>query len=289
MPIQTFDSLIKVKRTFFGLPFMMAGALLPFAMGMEVSFPPVRWLWILLAFCLARTAGMAFNEVIDREIDGLNPRTQGRVLPSGQMGVGSANGIAWASLLAFVAVCYQINPATYAASPVVALIIYAYAYTKRFTSWCHFVLGVVHFAAPVMACLAITGQFVPSSFLLGATALCVIVANDIVYAMQDYVFDLEHNLHSIPVALGPRRALMLSRYLFSAALILMSFAGLSGNLPAIYYVGVVGAMYAVLHYDRVLLRRGEEGIPKAFFRCNVIFAACTLISVVGAILWRALS
>lgn len=48
MQVRTFDQLVRLKFTLFGLPFVTAGALLPLALGEAVV--SWNWLWILTGF-----------------------------------------------------------------------------------------------------------------------------------------------------------------------------------------------------------------------------------------------
>ncbi len=283
MEFATVDRLVKMKFTLFGLPFTLAGAILPFAVGT----PELVWqkfVWIVMGFLGARMAGMALNDLIDRKIDAENPRTKGRVLPSGDMAPKQVLGIALAGLLIFGYACARISPLVLALAVPAALLIGVYPYTKRFTALCHFVLGAIHLMAPVMAWVAVTGEFAWPPVLLGGCALCTIVANDVVWALQDYQFDRETGLHSVPVKLGPVMALMLSRIFYAMAILCLTAAGMMADLAWPFYIGVLSALAAVMYYDRVLLRPGEEGIPVAFFRCNAVVAGSALFAVLLATL-----
>jgi 4-hydroxybenzoate polyprenyltransferase len=279
MKVRTLDRLIKFKFTVFGLPFTLAGALLPLAMGVETA-PFGRLLWIVIGFLGARMAGMSLNDLIDREIDARNPRTENRVLPMGEASPRQALMIGVLGLFIFGYACARINLLVLGLAVPAGFLIWVYPFTKRFTALCHFVLGLVHMMAPIMAWAAMTGTLAWPPVLLGACALCTIVANDVVWALQDYKFDVENGLHSVPVRIGPAMALMLSRLLYSGAVLCLAGAGLIANLPWPFYIGVLSALGAVLYYDRVLLKQGEEGIPAAFFRCNAVVAGSALLGVV---------
>lgn len=285
MTLALLNRLVHFRNTVFGLGFTLAGALMAVAMGHSWRLP---WLPILLGFLGLRVAGMAFNELIDRDYDAKNPRTQGRVLPTGEMRVGQARLVAAVGMSIFLLACLWIGGHVLWMGPLVGMVTWIYPYTKRFTALCHFVVAGVLMAAPVMAFLAVTGEFAWPPFLLGVCAFCAIAGNDMVYALQDYQVDLREGLRSIPVVVGPVGALQLARLLYAGVVISLTGAGWAAQFPPIYYVGVLAVMATVMHYDRVLLRRGEKGIPQAFFRCNAAVATSSLLSVIGVIVWHIL-
>ena len=284
--IRTFDRLVKLKFALFGLPITLSGALL--ALPTAPHFPPMRWLWILLCFLAARTAGMAFNELIDRKIDALNPRTSDRVLPSGEAKPHFAALIGLFSTALFIASASQINPAIFIASPFLAFLIWAYSYTKRFTSLCHFVLGAIHFAGPVCAYLAITGTLTLPAILLGAVAFLSVTATEIVYAISDHQFDKTHGLHSLPVRIGIGPTLLLSRLLHSIMVGLLALIGAVMGLPLFYFVGVLAVMLVTLAYHKGVSQGKIALLAPLGFRCNTQVSLLTLLTIGAAIAWRTL-
>src|SRR5437016_13652736 len=76
--------MIRFSHTVFALPFALLSAVLAWQ---QEPFRPWDLLGILLCMVLARSAAMAFNRLADRHLDAANPRTAGRHLPSGQLGV----------------------------------------------------------------------------------------------------------------------------------------------------------------------------------------------------------
>jgi 4-hydroxybenzoate polyprenyltransferase len=81
---RTYASFVKIEHALFSLPLVVAGALLAAPRG----FSWIALVWIALAATGARTAALALNRMLDRAIDAQNPRTRGRELPAGRMGVG---------------------------------------------------------------------------------------------------------------------------------------------------------------------------------------------------------
>ena len=196
-----FNRLTKLKESLFGLPIVLAGSYLGWASCVENPFS-WRLLAIIPAFFGARVSGMAFNQLIDRTIDAKNPRTQERVLPSGEVDPQKVKWIAISSLLVCVASCAILNWLCFGFSLLASFLLILYSYTKRFTASCHLVLGLIHLLAPCMAFIALTGVLSLPPLLLGMSACCLIMGNDIFYAMQDLAFDKAHHLHSLPAKWG---------------------------------------------------------------------------------------
>lgn len=284
MHVSTFNRLIKLRRTLFGMPLTLAGALLPFALGIASSMAWHQWVFIVAAFTGARTAGMAFNEWIDRHIDAANPRTWHRVLPMGEASAFDVACIAWGGLLIYFLSCALINTTVLYLSPIAALLIATYSFTKRFTSWCHIVLGVIQFFGPLMAWAAVTGEVSWKAAAIGGVALTLIAANDMIYSLQDVSFDREKGLFSLPSRYGERATLWIARTLHVVTLLLL--ASLIPTLPLIYAAGVVlsGGAIIISH----LRLRVEKDAMAVFARCNTWVSLLTLFSVLGALLWRLL-
>ncbi len=289
MQLTILNRLLKFKRTLFGLPFTLSGALLALACD---EFTPVHWSvapLILLAFFAARSAGMAFNELIDRSIDAANPRTASRVLPSNAMAPRTVFAIGAASLLLLFAACYGISPKVFALSSLGALLIVLYSYTKRVTALCHFVLGAVHLLGPLMAWLAVGGGWGLAPLLLGGAAALYIAGNDIIYAIQDVEFDKGWALKSLPVTLGIEGSFILVRTLHACASLLLISLGVILALPIIYYVGIACALGLNLRRHLRLSRGMQEGLTEQIVKSNLELSLSTLASILLVLVWRVLS
>ncbi|MBS0622391.1 MAG: 4-hydroxybenzoate octaprenyltransferase [Verrucomicrobia bacterium] len=286
MNLATFDRLVLIKSSVFGAPYTLAGALLPFAAGQARPVGWFLWMWVLLAFFSLRFAGMAFNHLVDREIDAKNPRTSQRPLPLDAVRLSDVRRIVVFASLLFIFSCAMINGAVFALSPLPLLIALIYPYTKRWTSFCHLVLGSVLMMGPIMGYAAISGTVSFAALFLGLASCLSIVGNDIIYACQDIAFDRKEGLHSLPARLGPFAALLLARLMFSGAIVAMTAVGWKLELPILYYLGPLGATATFYYYDRVLKRGNIQVIPTAFFRCNALFSLWALVGVVGALIWH---
>jgi 4-hydroxybenzoate polyprenyltransferase len=216
--ISDYLSLVKFSHTVFALPFAAIGFLLG-AKSINFEIDIFLVLKVLLCMITARNAAMSFNRWTDKEFDAKNPRTAIREIPAGIIKADSALWFTIINAVAFITICFFINPHCFFLSPIALLVILGYSYTKRFTALCHIILGIGLGLAPVGAYLAVTGSFAPAPVLVGIAVLCWVSGFDIIYALQDDVFDKQHNLYSVPSIFGRKKALRISEllHLLSAA------------------------------------------------------------------------
>ena len=261
-------SLIKFSHTIFALPFAIVGFFIGYLQTGRL-FDYRIFLLVLACMVFARSAAMAFNRYLDRDIDADNPRTKVREIPSGQISPGNALIFVVVMSALFIACTWFINPICFYLSPIALLITLGYSYTKRFTALCHFVLGLGLALAPVGANLAVTGQFHLIPILYGAAVLMWVAGFDIIYALQDDHFDKEHALHSIPVSLGRKQALMLSTglHILCALLILMASYSLQVEFPGLDWIHWIGSVIFVL----LLMYQHYLVSPKDLSRVNLAF------------------
>ena len=137
----------------------------------------------------ARSFAMALNRLIDIEVDRRNPRTAERALPKGLLSVSNVLLFSVISLGVFLLAVFQLAPVCRYLWPIVVIPFVVYPYTKRFTWFSHFVLGLCLGLAPIGAWIAITNSFTPEPFLIGTAVLCWVAGFDILYAIQDIDFD----------------------------------------------------------------------------------------------------
>src|SRR3954466_12872345 len=152
------SSFIKLSHTVFALPFALAA--MAVAARDNRGWPGWRVFGLILAAMVsARTCAMAFNRIVDRKFDALNPRTATRHLPAGKISLVSA-WLLWAvSAAGLIAASYFLNPICFYLSPVALLVVCFYSLTKRFTDYTHVFLGVALALAPIGAWLAVRGEF----------------------------------------------------------------------------------------------------------------------------------
>jgi 4-hydroxybenzoate polyprenyltransferase len=265
-------NLVRLPHTVFALPFALVGVVLASYIA-PITLTDV--VWVVVAFTTARFAAMAFNRIVDREIDARNPRTRLREIPSGAMSVREASiGVVIASVVFFVA-AWQLNSLCLVLAPIALGWVLFYSYTKRFTRWSHLVLGVGLSIAPVGGYLAITGHWSDPWWMLVALAVAVatwVGGFDILYALQDASFDRENGLYSVPSTFGEPNALGIARVLHLMTIAGLGVAGLGASAGILYYVGVVVAA-ALLLYEHSLVKADDfSRLDAAFFTMNGVIS-----------------
>ena len=280
--MKNYLSLIKFSHTVFALPFALVGFFL--ANYLEGQTPSLYILaFILLCMIFARSAAMAFNRYLDRDIDAKNPRTTVREIPAGIISAQSALWFVILNSLAFVLATWFINPLCFALSPVALLVVLGYSYTKRFTALCHFVLGLGLSLAPIGAYLAVTGHFDVLPVLFSVVVFLWVSGFDIIYALQDEDFDKSLNLNSIPVLLGRKGALQLSNLVHLVCGLVMVYAvyrvntvlspRFLGEGASFGFIHIVGAsvFIGLLAYQHTLVKENDlSKVNLAFFTTNGI-------------------
>jgi 4-hydroxybenzoate polyprenyltransferase len=260
-------AMIKFEHTLFALPFALISFLLA-SRGMRAQHLSSTLACVLLAMVGARSAAMTFNRLVDADFDRLNPRTASRHLPAGLITRGQAWAFFAAAVLIFEIACWRLNPLCLALSPVALAAVLGYSYTKRFSSACHLFLGFAIGIAPIGAWLAVRGSLAIVPVLLGATVMLWIGGFDIIYALQDYDFDLDSPLRSLPKALGKARALAVSRLMHALMIALLAAIGAIYGLHAIYYAGVA-IVAGLIVYEQSLVKPDDlRRVDLAFFTLN---------------------
>ena len=274
-------SLIKFSHTIFAMPFALIGF---FLATKSNEFEWMTLLYVVLCMIFARSAAMAFNRYIDRNIDAANQRTaQVREIPNGSIKANSALIFVIINSLLFISTTYLINPLCFALSPITLLVILGYSYTKRFTALCHLVLGLGLALAPIGAYLAVTGVFDIVPLLFSAAVLFWVSGFDIIYSLQDQEFDKEQKLHSIPVLIGTKNALNLSNLLHFLTFSALSIAGSLGDFSLYYWIGF-WIFTALLIYQHILVKHNDlSKINLAFFTTNgiasIIFGVFVIVDL----------
>jgi 4-hydroxybenzoate polyprenyltransferase len=280
--IRQYLDLIRFSHTLFALPFALLGAALA-AHGRNGWHGRVQdWVGILLCMATARSAAMAFNRLVDRRFDALNPRTAGRHLPAGLMSVRSVAVFTLVCSLAFVASTFLFLPnrwPLYLSVPVLLWLL-GYSYSKRFTTLAHFWLGVSLSLAPIAAWIALRGNLDWPPVLLALAVLFWVSGFDIIYACQDVDFDRTVGLQSVPKTFGVRRALWIAAACHAFMIVPLVGLGLVYPLGPIYFVGVA-AVAALLIYEHALVRPDNlTRVNLAFFQVNVVISIGLLVVAV---------
>ena len=259
--------LVKFSHSVFALPFALAGAWLA-AGGM----PRLATLgWIVLCAVAARTAAMAFNRLVDRDVDAVNPRTAGRELPRGALRPGLVAALVLAAAAVFVLGAFALGRVPGLLSFPVLAVLLGYSYVKRFSALAHFVLGLALALGPLGAWVAVRGgvegPLAPVLWL--ALAVWTWVAGfDLIYACQDAEFDRAEGLHSVPARVGVARALVLSRVLHVVTAAALVGVGVTAGLGLAYFAAVA-LVVGLLVYEQSLVRADDlSRVDLAFFTVN---------------------
>lgn len=279
--------MIKFEHSVFALPFALTGALLAWR---ELGFPMASFgwklLWIIVCMVSARSAAMAFNRLLDADIDARNPRTRSRHLPAGLLSSGFAWGFTTVSAIVFLLAARALNDLCFYLAPVALAVVFFYSYTKRFTSLSHVVLGFSLGIAPSAAWIAVTGSLDPRILWLTAAVTLWTAGFDIIYSCQDYAFDCDAGLHSIPARLGIGRALWLSRAMHSAMVGALIALVLSFSLGVTAWLGIV-AVVAVLLWEHSLVHADDlSRVNAAFFTANGYVSVLFFLFWSVDILWK---
>ncbi len=279
-------SLVKFSHTIFAMPFAIIGFFLIFNVDCNTGFKPNWWIFIAIILCMifARNSAMSFNRYLDRKIDRKNPRTAKREIPVGDINPKSALIFVIINSLLFIITTFFINRLVFFLSPIALFVILFYSYTKRITSLSHFVLGLGLALAPIGAYLSVSGKFDLLPVLFSIIVLFWVSGFDIVYALQDYEFDKDEKLKSIPVFLGKKKAIFLSIIVHLFVTIIVIFIGISWDFGLLYWLGSL-FFIGLLVYQHTLIKLDDlSKIGLAFGTTNgiasVIFAVFTVLDIV---------
>ena len=283
-------SFVRFSHTVFALPFALAA--MAVAGRAHRGWPGWRTFGLILAAMVcARTCAMAFNRIVDRKFDALNPRTARRHLPAGRISLKGAVALCALSSAGLIAASFFLNPLCFYLSPVALGVICFYSLTKRFTDYTHVFLGLALALAPVGAWLAVKGTNVSAleilqMLTLAAAVVLWLAGFDIIYALQDYEFDRQHGLHSLVVAWGPRNALQAAFLAHMGMCGLLLGFGLLCRFRIAYLVGwflIVGCL-VLEHW--IARRRSLNWIHVAFFRLNAVVSMIFLVVTVAEVVFE---
>ena len=274
--------MIKWEHSIFALPFALCGAML--AAG---GFPSLdQLLWIIVAMVAARSAAMAFNRWADASIDAANPRTSTRALPAGQLSPAFVVTFVVVSSAIFIFAASQLNRLSLLLSPVALAVLLLYSYTKRVTRWSHLVLGFALGIAPSAAWIAVRGSLDPRILLLTAAVTFWVGGFDVLYACQDFDFDRQAGLHSIPRSVGIPAALWIARGFH------LIMVGMLVGLVIVFGMGKLAvcgvlAVVLLLLYEHSLVRPNDlSKLNAAFFTMNGVISVLFFAFVAGDLLLR---
>lgn len=288
--IKKWLSFVRFSHTVFALPFALAAMCV--AARENRGWPGWKTFGlILVAMICARTCAMAFNRIVDRKFDALNPRTAKRHLPAGQITLASAVTLCVISAAGLIAASFFLNPLCFYLSPIALLVVCFYSLTKRFTDYTHVFLGIALALAPIGAWIAVRGAQVSGweiaqMLVLSAAVVLWLVGFDIIYALQDYEFDKSHGLHSLVVAWGPKNALQAAFIAHMLMCGLLFGFGILCRFRLVYLVGWMVIVVCLMLEHWIARRRSLNWINVAFFRLNAVVSAVFFFIVVAEVIFQ---
>ncbi|QES87728.1 UbiA-like polyprenyltransferase [Rhizosphaericola mali] len=286
--VKNYLSLVKFSHTIFAMPFAMIGFFLGICSLNRPQYPMQeiigKFLLVLGCMITARSAAMAFNRYLDRNIDGKNPRTKQREVPAGIISAKNALTFVIINCLLFMVATWFINRICFYLSPIALFVILFYSYTKRFTPLCHLVLGLGLSLAPIGAYLSVTGVFDWLPILFSLSVICWVSGFDIIYALQDIDFDQSQALYSIPSKLGKKNALAVSILLHIASAAFVISAGLFGHFHWTYWLGIAVFIGMLIYQHSIVKPNDLSKVNIAFMTANGIASVIFGILVIADLL-----
>lgn len=278
--LKNYSSMIKISHTLFALPFAAFSASLAIIKS-NLTKEEILYKFVLIIICMfsARSAAMGFNRYIDSDIDGKNPRTANREIPSKKLDKNSVLYFIIFFSLVFIITTYFISKLCfYFSFPTLFLILF-YSVTKRFTYLCHFFLGFSIGLAPLAASVAILNkiEFLPLLWTFGL--MFHIAGFDILYSCGDAEFDKSNGLYSIPSRFGIRSAFIIARISHLISFSILVYAGICANLGLVYFffLSVIGILFLIEH---LLVKENDlSKLPIAFFHINASISIVLFIAV----------
>ena len=171
------------------------------------------------------------------------------------------------------------NPLCLKLAPLALAIVMFYSFTKRFTSLSHLVLGFSLGIAPAAAWIAMRGSLDPRILWLTAAVTLWTAGFDIIYACQDYAFDVQSGTVQHPAAVRNRGALWISRVLHLGMLVCLLALVRSFALGPIAVAGVAAVAGLLLWEHRLVRADDLSRIDAAFFTMN------GYVSVIFFVFW----
>jgi 4-hydroxybenzoate polyprenyltransferase len=267
--------MVRFSHTLFAMPFALA------SMVWAAHGLPSARIFFLIVACMVtcRNAAMAFNRLIDADIDRENPRTARRHIPAGVLSRGNVIAFLVLNAVAFVAATWYVNALAFILAVPTLIAVCGYSVTKRFTSLSHYFLGLAIGISPVGAWIAVRGGFGLEPILLCLALLLWIGGFDIIYATQDHEFDRRRGLHSLAVRYGVKGALAISRMSHLAMWLVLLGLGWYGGLGIPYAISlaVVAGMLLYLH----LFRKSAslDSMNQDFFLANIAVSLCVMLGI----------
>lgn len=275
-------SMIKFHHSIFALPF----ALISYFWASQEGFDLRIFLLVVLAMVSARSVAMTLNRIIDFKYDAKNPRTKNWPLSKGELSKTFAYSFAILNFLLFEISAFMLNKMCFYLSPLALFFLIIYSYTKRWTYFCHLILGFTDGIAPVGAWIAVKEEFSLESIMLCLAVTFWIAGFDILYALQDLEFDKKEGLRSIPVRFGIKKSLIISAVFHFLTYLFYLLAGFFFGAGFLYYLGLL-LILPLLVYEHLIIKPNDlSKINAAFFTINGYVSILILAFSLADLYWR---
>jgi 4-hydroxybenzoate polyprenyltransferase len=212
--------------------------------GLATVAEPGAWPnpWHLALFLIGavvmRGAGCTWNDLVDRDIDGLVERTRSRPIPSGQVTARSAAIFLVAQALVGLLVLLQFNRFAIATGIASLLVVAIYPLMKRITWWPQSVLGLAFSWGALMGWAAAFGRLDPPALLLYLGSIAWVIGYDTIYAHQDREDDALIGVKSTARLFGENTRPMLATC-YALAVILIALAGVAAGGGPLFLAGLI--------------------------------------------------
>ena len=269
---------VALHHTIFDLPFAFMGAVLA-----ANGSPSVHDLiWIALAITTGRAAALALDNLADLKFDSQQPRMSHRAMVTGKISKLEAKIFIAVCLFLMVLSVMQLHPICIYLLPLAALPFLVYPFTKRFTGWCHLVLGIAIAMAPAGGWVGVSGQITAPMVLLCSAVALWICGFDAMYGAQDEEFDKSHGLHSLAVSYGAPNAFRLAAAMHVICIACFFAMGVMLALGQAYFVGVGIAAGTLIYQHRIVSPTDFSRVTQGYFMRNGIVSVaifvCTWLS-----------
>ena len=276
--------MIKFKLTIFAMPFAFMGAFLG-----ARGIPDFKtFILVILAMVGARTCAMGFNRIVDAKFDGANPRTAERAIPAGAVSAIEAWSMVLIAGALFFLAAWLLNPFTLTLAPFALGLTLFYSLTKRFTSFCHLILGVALAFSPLGGWVAVQGSWGGYPWALSAGVLFWVAGFDTVYACLDADFDKKSGLYSLPSRLGAKNAFRLAAVFHVIAFLFFVLTGMQADLNLFYFAGVILAAAALFYQHRIVDPDDLSKIQLSFFSMNGFISLALFVATCVSLLTSAI-
>lgn len=279
-----FSELVMFKHSVFSLPFIFIAMLV--ASYNDSGSGWFGWKLLILgtlAAVSARNFAMGVNRYLDRDVDILNPRTEGRPSVDGRVTKPQMLGFIVINASVFIVVAYFVNTLAFKLSVPILLVLGAYTLFKRFSSLAHLILGVSLGLAPIAGVVAVSGEITLWSVYLATGVMFWVAGFDLLYSLQDMAFDKANGLHSIPSRFGAEKTMWIARSFHLLAVFFWVCFVLSANLGIWAQIAVLFSAI-MLGYEHYIVNKDFTKIDKAFFTVNGYLGFVFLILILMEVL-----